>query len=53
MPQNEGRLIGNRVKLQQRFLQSSAGVHQAFASIPADRTDCVNAAILPANLQIE
>ena len=53
VPQNEGRPIGELVELQQRFRQSAAGMHQALAGIRSDRADRVDAAILPANLQVE
>ena len=53
VPQNEGRPIGELVELQQRFRQSAAGMHQALAGIRAHRAESADAAILPANLQIE
>ena len=53
VPQNEGRPICELIELQQRFRQSAGRMHQAIAGIRADRAESVDAAILPANLQIE
>ena len=48
VPQNEGRLIGELVELEQCFRQSAAGMHQALAAIRAHRAESADAAMLPA-----
>ena len=42
--QNEGRLIGELIELQQRFRQSAGRMHQAIAGIRADCAESVDAA---------
>ena len=53
VPQYEGHPIGKLVESRQRFRQSAARMHQPFARIRPDRAESVNAAVLPADLQIE